>query len=68
MLGVVLSGASVLLLVHAIVRANDEGWGSLQIVSELVGGSILMAVFLLWQSRATSPIVPLRLFRDRSFS
>ncbi|MEN2740478.1 DHA2 family efflux MFS transporter permease subunit [Microbacterium sp. X-17] len=67
-LGVLLSGASVLLLVHAIVRANDEGWGSFQIVMELIGGVVLMAVFLLWQWRAKAPIVPLRLFRDRSFS
>lgn len=67
-LGVVLSGASVLLLVHAIVRANDEGWGSFPIIAELVGGTALMAVFLLWQWHAKAPIVPLRLFRDRSFS
>jgi EmrB/QacA subfamily drug resistance transporter len=67
-IGVVLSGASVLLLVHAIVRANDDGWGSFPIVAELAGGALLMLLFLAWQWRSRSPIVPLRLFRDRSFS
>jgi len=68
LVGVVLSGASVVLLVHAIVRADDDGWGSLGIVAELAAGVLLMALFLLWQRRSRSPIVPLRLFRDRSFS
>lgn len=66
--GVILIGVSVLLLVHAIVRANDDGWGSVGILAELGGGVLLLALFVWWQSRATAPILPLRLFRDRSFT
>lgn len=66
--GAVLAAAGVLALVHGIVRGNDDGWSSLGVVAELVGGSVLIAAFLLWQWRASAPLVPLRLFRDRSFS
>ena len=67
-LGAVLVGAGVLALVHAIVRGNDDGWGSTGVVAELVIGSALVIAFVIWQARAKAPLIPLRLFRDRSFS
>lgn len=66
--GAVLAGAAVLGLVHAIVRGNDDGWGSAGVIAEIVGSIVLLVVFLLWQARAKAPLVPLRLFGDRSFS
>jgi len=38
------------------------------VIAEIVGGTVLLVVFLLWQARAKAPLVPLRLFGDRSFS
>lgn len=67
-LGALLAGVSVLALVHGIVRGNDDGWSSLGVIVELTAGVMLMLGFLFWQSRAKAPLVPLRLFRDRSFS
>ncbi|KRA25751.1 MFS transporter [Microbacterium sp. Root61] len=67
-LGVVLVGVGVLALVHGIVRGNDDGWTSFSVMGELAVGTVLIVAFLLWQTRARAPIVPLRLFRDRSFS
>ena len=66
--GAVLAGAAVLGLVHAIVRGNDDGWGSAGVIAEIVGSVVLLVVFLLWQARTKAPLVPLRLFGDRSFS
>lgn len=66
--GVALVGGGVLALVHAIVRGNDDGWTSASVVGELVLGTALLLGFLRRQSRTPAPIVPLRLFRDRSFS
>ena len=63
------SRASALLgLVYGIVRGNDAGWDSLEVLGSLIGGGVLLAAFLLWEARATAPLLPLRLFRDRSFS
>ncbi|KHK99861.1 major facilitator transporter [Microbacterium mangrovi] len=67
-LGTVLVGLGVLALVHAIVRGNDDGWDSLGVIAELVAGGILVLAFLLWEWRTRAPLMPLRLFRDRSFS
>jgi EmrB/QacA subfamily drug resistance transporter len=66
--GAILAAAGVLALVHAIVRGNDDGWDSVGVIAELILGSLLVVAFVLWQARTASPLVPLRLFRDRSFS
>ncbi|MFK4759357.1 DHA2 family efflux MFS transporter permease subunit [Microbacterium sp. ZW T5_45] len=66
--GALLAASGVLALVHAIVRGNDDGWDSLGVIVELVLGTVLLTAFVLWQMRAKAPLVPLRLFRDRSFS
>jgi len=66
--GAVLASGGVLALVHALVRGNDDGWGSLGVLGEIIAGVVILIVFVLWQARAASPLVPLRLFADRSFS
>ncbi|GAA2002914.1 MFS transporter [Microbacterium ulmi] len=66
--GAVLAAVAVLALVHAIVRGNDDGWSSAGVIAEIVAGAVLLAGFVAWQARAKAPLVPLRLFRDRSFS
>lgn len=68
LVGAVFAAGSVLALVHGIVRGNDDGWSSLGVVVELAAGAVLLVAFLLWQRRAAAPLVPLRLFSDRSFS
>jgi len=66
--GAVMAAASVLTLVHGIVRGNQDGWSSLGVIIELTAGAVLLVAFLLWQRRAAAPLMPLRLFADRSFS
>ncbi len=65
--GVLLAGLGVLGLVYGIVRGNDAGWDSVEVVGALVAGAVLVAAFLVWESRTAAPLLPLRLFRDRSF-
>ncbi|HTN59467.1 MAG TPA: DHA2 family efflux MFS transporter permease subunit [Protaetiibacter sp.] len=67
-LGVVLAGLGVLGLVWGIVRGNDAGWDSAEVLTGLVGGAVLLVLFVLWQRRTSAPLLPLRLFRDRSFT
>jgi len=66
--GAVLAAGGVLALVHAIVRGNDDGWDTIGVIAELALGGALLIAFLVWQRRSTAPLMPLRLFRDRSFS
>jgi EmrB/QacA subfamily drug resistance transporter len=66
--GVILVGISVLGIVFGIVRGNDAGWHSAQVLTGLIGGGIALIAFLWWETRTKAPLVPLGLFRDRSFS
>jgi EmrB/QacA subfamily drug resistance transporter len=63
----VLTGG-LFLLVLALLRGNDVGWGSAQIVAELVGAGVLLAAFVAIERRVKDPMFPLGLFRVPSFS
>ncbi len=66
--GVATFSASLFLLVLAMVRGNDEGWGSAQIVSLLAGSAALLAAFVAIERRVSEPMLPLGLFRQRAFT
>src|SRR5215211_1838901 len=61
------SGA-LFLLVLGLLRGNDEGWGSALIVSLLAGSVGLLAAFIAIERRVAQPMLPLGLFRSRSFT
>ena len=66
--GVLLAGLGVLGVVYGIVSGNDKGWDSIEVMGSLLVGAALIAAFIIWESRVDAPLLPLRLFRDRSFS
>ncbi len=47
---------------------EQVGWGSLEVIATLVGGSGLAVAFVAWERRARVPMLPLRFFRSRAFS
>jgi EmrB/QacA subfamily drug resistance transporter len=55
-------------IVWGLIQSSDVGWSSLQVVGALIGGVALVSAFLVWERRATDPMLPLRLFRSRAFS
>ena len=68
LVGLALAGTAVLSIVWSIIRGNDDGWGSTRVVGGLLLGVALLLAFVVWESRTDHPLVPLRLFRERSFS
>jgi EmrB/QacA subfamily drug resistance transporter len=66
--GLLLVGLGVLAVVFGIVRGNPAGWDSLESMGSLIVGGVLLVAFVLWELKADAPLLPLRLFRDRSFS
>ncbi|HEX7537400.1 MAG TPA: DHA2 family efflux MFS transporter permease subunit [Dermatophilaceae bacterium] len=68
LLGLALVGSGVLAAIWGIVRAGDLGWGSVPVAGALVAGVTLIAAFIRHEGRTAYPLVPLRLFRSRSFS
>ncbi len=54
--------------VFALIEQERYGWGSPVVLVPFIAGLLCFAAFLWWQSRATSPMLPLGLFRTRNFS
>jgi len=66
--GVVLASAGLLGIVLGLVRGNTLGWTSTYVLAALSTGSALIAGFVAWERRTTTPLLPMRLFASRGFS
>ena len=66
--GLVTITGGLFLLVFALLRGNDEGWGSATIVACFGGAAVLLCAFLAVEARVAQPMLPLRFFRNPSFS
>jgi EmrB/QacA subfamily drug resistance transporter len=66
--GLLLITGAALGVVWALVRGNQAGWGSLEVVGALTAGFLLALTFVGWERRASVPMLPLRFFRSRAFS
>jgi EmrB/QacA subfamily drug resistance transporter len=65
--GVLLGSAGLLGIVYGLVRTDTSGWTSPQVVVPLLAGAGVLAAFLRHEQRTSHPMLPLRLFRDRTF-
>lgn len=66
--GLVLAAVGVLGIVWGVVHGNEDGWTSAGVLAPIVGGVLALALFLRHEARTPHALVPLRLFRSRSFS
>src|SRR5918995_1121642 len=66
--GVASFSGALFLLVLALVRGNDEGWGSTLIVSLLAAAGLLLAAFIAIEQRVAEPMLPLGLFKRPAFT
>jgi EmrB/QacA subfamily drug resistance transporter len=66
--GLALGTVAALGLVWGLVRGSTAGWGSPEVVAALVAGAVLTVAFTIWESRASAPMLPMRLFGLRGFS
>ena len=62
-LGSALVTISLMTAVYAIVQATGHGWGSSQVLGFGALAAVLMAAFLILESRIENPIMPLRILR-----
>jgi EmrB/QacA subfamily drug resistance transporter len=66
--GLALSALGLFGIVLGVVRSNTEGWGSAQVLGLIAAGVVLVAAFVWWEARTSTPMLPLRFFRNRGFS
>ncbi len=66
--GALLVTAGMLLLVYALVKAPDVGWGRARTIAELAGAIALLIAFALNEARRSNPLVPLSIFRIKGLA
>ncbi len=66
--GAVSVTAGLSILVYALVDANDAGWGSGQTLGLLALSAALLAAFVVVERRSRSPLVPFRIFGNRTLT
>jgi EmrB/QacA subfamily drug resistance transporter len=66
--GLVALTGGLFLLVLALVRGNDDGWGSPMIVGEMCASALLLLSFIAIERWTAEPMLPLGLFRRRAFT
>jgi EmrB/QacA subfamily drug resistance transporter len=66
--GLALVSTGALGIVWALMRGNQVGWTSPELIVSLAVGVALIAGFVAWELRAPEPMLPMRYFRSRAFS
>jgi EmrB/QacA subfamily drug resistance transporter len=64
--GVLLATAGLASLVYGCTRAVTDGWGSSGVEGLLVSSAAALALLVYWETRASSPLLPLRVVLDRN--
>ena len=70
--GLVVSSAGLTALTYGFIRAGQDGWGNAIAVATMLGGAVLLALFVPLERRVTAggrrqPLVELDLFRSAGF-
>lgn len=66
--GVAMFAVGQIMLVFGIIKGETWGWLSWATLVTICSGSTLLILFCWYQTRILSPLLPTRLFRDRSLA
>ena len=66
--GVALASAGLLGVVYGIIRGSQVGWTTTEVMGSLAVGAVLLAAFVLWELRTSTPLLPMRFFANRTFT
>ena len=67
-MGAVSVTSGLALLVYAISKAPDVGWGTTRTIGLLLLAVLILALFVVWELRTTAPLVPFGIFRIRTLT
>jgi EmrB/QacA subfamily drug resistance transporter len=60
--------AGLMLLVYALTRATENGWGTASTVVLLAASAALIVAFVVIELRSKAPLLPMRIFRLRTLT
>jgi len=55
-------------IVYGLIESSSQGFGNVRVWGAISIGSICLGAFIIVESRLSAPMVPLKLFRSRTFS
>jgi EmrB/QacA subfamily drug resistance transporter len=64
--GAITGTLGLLGLVYGFSRAGSEGWGDTWTIASLAAGAVVLALFLFIESRVEHPLLPSRVFLNRT--
>ena len=67
-MGAVLSTVGLGILTAAIIEAPECGWTNGRILGGFAAAAVILAGFVIWELRTSSPMLDVRLFRIRRFT
>lgn len=67
-LGGLLSAIGIFGIVYGITEAPSKGITEGFVLTSLIGGLIALVLFVLWEVRSKSPMLDMKLFKNRAFS
>jgi len=66
--GLGLASTGLFGIVLGVIRGNQAGWGSTQVLLLGTVGALALAAFVAWELHTPNPMLPMRLFRNRTFT
>ena len=67
-LGGLLSTVGLFGVVYGITEVPSTGLGDHLVLGSLIGGVVALAAFILWELKAKSPMLDVRLFKNKAFA
>ena len=68
LIGLALATIGVFGIAQALIRGNSDGWTAPPVLGGLIGGAVALVLFVVWERRYAAPMLPMRLFENRSFT
>jgi EmrB/QacA subfamily drug resistance transporter len=66
--GVGLLSGGLFLVIWALIKAQDHGWGSTYVLGFGIAGLVVLGLFVAREASTRDPLLPLELFANRSLS
>jgi EmrB/QacA subfamily drug resistance transporter len=67
-LGAILAALGLGALVYGLIESSLQGFGERSVIGALIAAAVLLALFLILEARISNPMLPLALFRSRTFA
>jgi EmrB/QacA subfamily drug resistance transporter len=66
--GGLLSALGIFGIVYSITELPSKGFSDMPVVFALIGGLIALVLFVLWEIKAKSPMLDMKLFKNKAFA